>query len=78
MDRYNIFRENFKRLIPNDEIKFVVGSEGDLDYSMDVVEKYKEYFKGVILNFSPVFGQIEPSYIVEYLKDKNRFLWKIT
>lgn len=73
MDRFNIFEENFEKLIIGDEIKFVVGNVDDLEYSMDVVDKYKEYFKGVTLNFSPVFGQIEPNFIVDYLKEKNKF-----
>lgn len=73
MDKHNIFEENFKKLIEGDEIKFVVGNRQDLDYSIDVIKRYKHYFKGVTMNFSPVFGQIEASTIVDYLKDKNRF-----
>ncbi|WP_198011927.1 radical SAM protein [Caloramator sp. ALD01] len=73
MDKFNIFEENFKSLIIGDEIKFVVGNFDDLDYSMEVVKRYKEYFKGVTLNFSPVFSKIEPSQIVDYLKIRNKF-----
>lgn len=73
MDKFNIFEENLEKLICGDEIKFVVGNAEDLDYSMDIVEKYKENLKGVTLNFSPVFSKIEPSQIVDYLKMRNKF-----
>lgn len=78
MKDYNIFEENFTRLRAEDEIKFVVGTEEDIHYSMKIIHQYKQLFSenNIILNFSPVFNQIEPSKIVEILKEQNEYFQK--
>lgn len=52
----------------NDVLKFVVGSQEDLDGALTVIERMTS--KPSVF-FSPVFGQIEPSEIVRYVLDKG-------
>lgn len=75
MSAHNIIEENFEQLSKGDEVKFVVGSEEDIAYAMDVIHSQMETLAQheVILNFSPVFGQMEPARLVDFMKDQNRF-----
>lgn len=71
----NIFEENFKVLKPGDELKFVVGNSKDIDYTIEVLDKYKEILSGnkVAINYSPVFGMCDPKDLVEILKEKDKY-----
>lgn len=71
-------------LTEDDVLKFVVGSEEDMDGALKVIEQMTS--KPHIF-FSPVFGKIEPVAIVEYLKchqlfdcrvqlQMHKFIWK--
>lgn len=53
---------NFELLGKEDEIKFVIGSDEDFDYALQVMEKY--YRQGTIL-MSPVWGMMPPRRLVE-------------
>jgi 7-carboxy-7-deazaguanine synthase len=69
MVKKNLY-ENIDFLKPNDEVKFVIGSREDYDWSKKIIEQYNLNSKCKIL-FSVVFGQIEPLAVVEWiLKDK--------
>ena len=59
--------ENIKHLKTKDEVKFVIGSEEDYVWSRDklISEKLNELCGNVI--FSPVFGQLEYSEIVDWI-----------
>ncbi len=74
MERHNIFA-NIERLDHRDELKFVVANEPDLDYAMEVIAKYQWHLSNcqVTLNFSPVFKAMELPWLVEFLKQHNRF-----
>lgn len=74
MDKHNIFG-NIPKLIEKDELKFVVKDQTDLDFSLVIIEKYKNHLaiENIALNFSPVFGSIEPVQIVEFIKQHNTF-----
>ena len=50
---------NFEHLRATDEIKFVVGSRGDLDYAVNVVRDYDLTEKKCELLISPVCGKVE-------------------
>ncbi len=77
--------ENIVFLRDRDEVKFVIGSEVDYDWSREQVDKYglSERCRAVL--FSPVFGKIDPRQIVEWiLRDKldvrfqlqmHKFIW---
>lgn len=45
---------------PADELKFVIASEDDFRWSMDVIRRYELEGRFAALLFSPVHGQVEP------------------
>lgn len=53
-------------LQPHDEVKFVIGNREDFDWAIDMLNKYSLNEKCSIL-FSPTFGKIDPSLIVEWI-----------
>lgn len=58
--------ENYRFLMPEDSVKFVSGSEKDLERAADIIEEYKLNKRcGVFI--SPVFGAIDPEEIVDFL-----------
>ena len=57
---------NLSLLRENDVIKFVVGSEEDLDEAAKIIQQ-----TSATPFISPVFGNIEPRDIVFYMKDHN-------
>lgn len=57
---------NFDLLQRGDCVKFVVGSTEDLYHASDVV-KYNKLLDKCAVYFSPVFGEIEPAEIVEFM-----------
>jgi len=74
MSKYNLFEENLQKLGEGDEIKFVVGNKEDMDYALKIIGKYKDILSlnKVVIDFSPVFGRIEPGELVEVLKEKHQ------
>lgn len=61
---------NLKLLRNKDVLKFVVGSEEDLLKAKKVI--LEEYLQGKCnIFFSPVFGKIEPSRIVEFILENH-------
>lgn len=69
MSKYNIFKENYEKLKIGDELKFVVSNKFDMDYSLGIIEEYKEILakNKVVINFSPVFNSIDTKEIVDML-----------
>jgi 7-carboxy-7-deazaguanine synthase len=79
---------NLAHLEKRDEVKFVIGSREDYEWSRDrVAEHHLANRCGTVL-FSPIFGRIEPRQIVEWIiEDKlpvrfqlqmHKFIWKPT
>lgn len=68
-----MYMDNFYRYVrPNDVVKFVCADIEDLNKMKDVVHTMKQSLNSLPHIFvSPVFGQIEPVTIVDYLKDNN-------
>ncbi len=75
MSDYNIYNENFKLLGSDDEIKFVVGSQIDLEFALSSIKEHRDILSstGVTINFSPVFGKMEGIEIVNMLKENNNY-----
>lgn len=69
MQDHNLF-SNYDYLTKNDSVKFVVGSEHDLHVMQRIVDKYNLLQRTNVL-ISPVWGQIEPVKIVEYMKNNK-------
>lgn len=65
---------NFRLLFKNDVLKFVVGSQEDLNKALQVIEKYNPQAQ---IYFSPVFGEIEPKEIVDYLLKHKMYDCKV-
>ncbi|PKM52510.1 MAG: putative 7-carboxy-7-deazaguanine synthase QueE [Firmicutes bacterium HGW-Firmicutes-7] len=59
--------ENLRLLSKEDTIKFVVGNEEDLNRAKELIDEYK-LVQHTNVYISPVFGQITPEEIVEWMK----------
>lgn len=62
--------DNFCILDKRDVVKFVAGSKKDLDRAREIIDKY-DLVSRCNVYISPVFGEIELSDIVEYMKEYN-------
>lgn len=60
--------ENFRYLRETDTLKFVCGSHEDLLRAKEIIDTYKPPCK---IYFSPVFGQIDPAEMVEFMKEHS-------
>ena len=69
MEKY-MNTDNFKILRKKDTLKFVASSVNDLKKAKEIIEKY-ELIGKVNIIFSPVFGKIELTDIVDILKDNK-------
>jgi 7-carboxy-7-deazaguanine synthase len=79
---------NIDHLTGRDEVKFVMGSREDYEWSRDKVERYDLPSRCGAVLFSPIFGRIDPRQIVEWiLADKinvrfqlqmHKFIWSPT
>ncbi|HEX9973277.1 MAG TPA: radical SAM protein [bacterium] len=58
--------ENMNRLRQADNVKFVISSRGDFDWSVHVVSEYHLLSKVVVL-FSPAFGILEPGKLAQWI-----------
>ena len=76
---------NLPRLRSQDEVKFVIMNREDYQYAKDICNKYRLYEAVDNVLFSPVFGQLEPRDLVEWvLEDRlpirlnlqiHKFIW---
>jgi 7-carboxy-7-deazaguanine synthase len=57
--------ENLDRLKPSDEIKFVIASRRDFDWSVEMIRRYKLDERLVVL-LSPVFGAVTLAELAEW------------
>jgi 7-carboxy-7-deazaguanine synthase len=79
---------NIDHLTLRDEVKFVMGSREDYEWSRDRVQHYNLPSRCHTVLFSPIFGRIDPRQIVEWiLADKlnvrfqlqmHKFIWSPT
>jgi 7-carboxy-7-deazaguanine synthase len=83
----NLF-SNIEHLTPGDEVKFVIGSREDYEWSREQTERHALAKRCRAVLFSPIFGRIDPREIVEWiLADKlpvrfqlqmHKFIWTPT
>ena len=59
---------NIDKLKTKDQLKFVIGSKEDFDWSVDILNKYPT-LAGVL--FSPVFDEITPTQLADWILDKQ-------
>lgn len=77
--------ENIEFLKPTDEVKFVIGTREDYDWSKSIIEKYNLIGKCELL-FSIVFGDLAPLTMAEWIIEDNlqvrfqlqmhKYIWK--
>ena len=82
------FWPNIDHLTLRDEVKFVMGSREDYEWSCDKVQRYSLTSRCHAVLFSPIFGRIDPREIVEWiLADRldvrfqlqmHKFIWSPT
>jgi 7-carboxy-7-deazaguanine synthase len=80
----NLF-SNIEHLTPRDEVKFVIGSREDYEWSRARLREHRLADRCRAVLFSPIFGRIDPREIVEWiLADKlpvrfqpqmHKFIW---
>ncbi len=83
----NLF-SNVEHLTSRDEVKFVVGSREDYEWSRGAVQKFNLANRCGAVLFSPIFGRIDPQQIVEWILADNlpvrfqlqmhKFIWTPT
>lgn len=61
---------NFEILRNIDTVKFVSGSIKDLEKAEEIIQKY-DLCKRTKVYISPVFGNIDPADIVEFMKERK-------
>ncbi len=66
----DMVRDNFALLEPADTVKFVCGSREDLDRAAEIIKEYRLTEKCHVY-LSPVWGQIEPADMVEYMIEQG-------
>jgi len=62
----NLFA-NIPHLTPRDEVKFVIGSRGDYEWTREQIQAHGLAARCAAVLLSPVFGRIEPREIVEWM-----------
>jgi 7-carboxy-7-deazaguanine synthase len=83
----NLF-SNINQLTQRDEVKFVIGSREDYEWSRENVRRYNLPDRCHAVLFSPIFGRIDPQEIVEWILADNlrvrfqlqmhKFIWSPT
>lgn len=58
---------NYEYLEKGDTVKFVCGNRNDLERALEVISEYRLTEKCAVY-LSPVFGKIEPAYMVEFMQ----------
>jgi 7-carboxy-7-deazaguanine synthase len=84
MMKKNLY-ENLQYIKPTDEIKFVIGTREDYEWSKEIINKYNLEGKCGLLA-SVVFGSLEPLKVVEWILEDNlkirfqlqmhKFIWE--
>lgn len=79
---------NIDHLTLQDEVKFVIGSREDYEWSCHKVQQYDLSSRCRAVLFSPIFGRIDPRQIVEWILADNlkvrfqlqmhKFIWRPT
>ena len=68
---------NFKHLRKRDVLKFVVGSEEDLQQAKALYLFHYDNLRNRQVYVSPVFEKIEPAEIVEFMKKEHLRKWRV-
>ena len=61
---------NLEKLMPHDEIKFVINSRNDYDWAAKVLRDYQLHKRNLVL-FSPVYQKMQPAELAEWILQDN-------
>lgn len=64
----NIY-DNISHLLPHDQVKFVIGDHTDYEWAKQQVVKYDLVSKVSDILFSPIYQQIEPQQLAQWILD---------
>ena len=70
-ENLKMLENNLFRLKSYDVLKFVVGNIEDLTEMKRIIRKYSGFYNRPLFYVSPVFGEIKPADIVEYIKQSK-------
>jgi 7-carboxy-7-deazaguanine synthase len=62
--------DNLEKLNPRDELKFVINSRGDYDWSVKMLYDHELYRRNLVL-FSPVYEKMPPQQLAEWILEDN-------
>jgi 7-carboxy-7-deazaguanine synthase len=62
--------DNLEKLTPKDEIKFVINSRSDYDWSVKILYGYQLYKRNLVL-FSPVYQKMPPQQLAEWILEDS-------
>jgi 7-carboxy-7-deazaguanine synthase len=63
--------ENLEKLVPHDELKFVLADRRDFDWAMDLV-RARALDRGNVVTFSPVWKELSASDLATWIRDSGR------
>lgn len=69
-----MIQDNLKILRAEDVLKFVIGNESDLEQAQEICTEFRP--KSLVY-VSPVFGAIEPAFIVDFMKQRHIENWRL-
>jgi len=58
---------NLARLMPTDEVKFVIADRADYEFAREVVQREKLEGRVAAVLFSPVHGELDPKQLAEWV-----------
>lgn len=70
-ENLKMLENNLFRLKSYDVLKFVVGNIEDLTEMKRIIRKYRGFYNRPLFYVSPVFGEIKPADIVDYIKQNK-------
>ena len=67
---HQMYWENLKKLLPSDEVKFVISDQADLEWATKIIHEH-QLGQGAKVLFSPVKDSIAPSVLADWIVKKN-------
>ncbi|HUG82146.1 MAG TPA: radical SAM protein [Bryobacterales bacterium] len=61
--------ENLRRLAPHDELKFVIGTRRDYEFSRDFTRQHELTTRVAAVSFSPVHGSVDLAALAKWMLD---------
>ena len=69
-ESHQMYWGNLNKLLPSDEIKFVISNQADLEWATNIIHEYQLGKTAKVL-FSSVYGSIDASILADWILQKN-------